>query len=151
MGPRGHLTYGSVRVHLHSLCEFDGAFGSAISTTELYNVVRDEGGEIMKYIEFTEPCAEVDFSESNFGKSNSFSINSQSGSAITISITNPSIYKFPHKRLREKRGLNNVWLQYRKISERADGSYEWINGLDTENDELDFLLAEESFEGEFTN
>ncbi|KAL7463047.1 hypothetical protein ACHAXS_003420, partial [Conticribra weissflogii] len=148
-GPKGHLTYGSVRVHLQSQCEFDGAFGSTISTTELYNVERKENDddEVMtRYIEFTEACAEVEFSDDNFGKSDTFSINSSSGSSITISITNPSIYKFPSKKLREKRGLKNVWLQYRKVSERADGNYEWSNGLGPDNEELDFLLAEESAE-----
>ncbi len=142
-GPLGYLQYDPVRIHLQSKCEFDGEYGSAKFSVELNNVFRKlDDGTTSKFIEFTDPCPEVTFG-SPIGETNTFFINTLSESLMTISILNPSIYKFPYTKLRDKMGLKNIWLEFRRKSDRTGNSHIWNIALGEKNEKLDFLLFEE--------
>lgn len=138
-GPKLNV-YNPVRIYLQSKCGFQWENGDSIDETLLFNkVVANDDGTTSKFIEFTEPCAEVQWSSaSTLGKYKKFLLNNDSSETIPITIQNPSTSP-----LEKKIKLSSVGLEYRKVSE---GIQDWNPGRQSDGKIINFKnYVEDSF------
>ena len=116
-GPK-QKAYDPVTLYLQSECEYNGNYSpskkggtGAITSVSLYN--QDDPEE---KIQFTETCTEVQWA-GDLEYDGRFLINAKSNHKLLITVFNP---KFLDTKLADMAHLENVQLQYRKVSDSLE-------------------------------